>query len=161
YQLRVRDLANRGGERMAYRFTIEPIEPDFSLALGTDSFVVEKGKPLEISVNVAVRDGLREPIEIRVVGLPLGVSAEPVKFEATGDSPMATPTGGRRGKKGGEGPSGQAVKVILKADASAKAGGAPFRIEGRTSSSRALVKSARFPLNLPLAGQHYAAWLTV
>ena len=40
--------------------------------LAADSFVVEKGKSVEVTVNVAVRDGLKEPIEIRAVNLPEG-----------------------------------------------------------------------------------------
>lgn len=162
YAVVVRDLANRGDVRMVYRLTIEPVRPDFSLTLAADSLVLEKGKPLEVTVNVAVRDGLKEAIEIRAVGLPEGVTAEPVKFEPSGDSPMPTTTGGRRGKKGGDAtPSGPSVKLILKGDAAAKACGVPIRIEGRTSGEVPLVRSARFSLNLPLAGTHHAAWLTV
>jgi hypothetical protein len=162
YLVVVRDLARRADLRMVYRLTIEPVAPDFSLALAADSFILEKDKPLEITVNVAVRDGLREPIEIRAVGLPLGVTAEPVKFEPSGDSPMSA-GGGRRGKKGGDNqtPSGPSVKLVLKADpATIKPGGTPFRIEGSVAGSSPLIRSARFSPNLPLAGQHYAAWLT-
>ena len=163
YQVLVRDLARRGDVRMVYRLTIEPVQPDFALTLAADSFVLEKDKPLEITVNVTVRDGLREPIEVHAVGLPPGVTAEPVKFEPSGDSPMPDSGGGRRGKKGGNTPpAGPSIKLILKADASTiRPGGTPIRIEGRTLGSSPLVRTARFPLNLPLAGSHYAAWLTV
>src|SRR5205823_12921182 len=139
YVVQIRDLANRGGDRMVYRMTIEPVQPDFALTLATDSFVLEKGKPLEVTVNIAVRDGLREAIELRAVGLPAGVTAEPVKFEPSGDSPMPDAGGGRRGKKGGNAPpSGPAVKLVIKGDAAAVAGGVPIRIEGRTNGSRGL-----------------------
>src|SRR5262245_4925445 len=162
YQVLVRDLANRGGERMVYRMTIELVQPDFALTLAADSFVLEKGKSVEVTVNVAVRDGLRQPIEIRVVGLPAGVTAEPVKFEPSGDSPIADTGGGRRGKgRGNAPPSGPSVKLVFKADAGAAAIGAPIRIEGHTSGDSPLVRTARFPLNAPLAGMHNAAWLTV
>ncbi len=162
YVVQVRDLANRGGERMVYRMTIEPVQPDFALTLAADSFVLEKGKSVEVTVNVAIRDGLREPVEIHVIGLPKGVTAEPVKFEPSSDSPMADSTGGRRGKgRGNAAPSGPSVKLVLKADAQAEAGGAAIRIEGRTKGEAPRVHSARFPLNLPLAGTHHAAWLTV
>ena len=49
YTLAVRDLANRGDLRLVYRLTAEPVEPDFSLSLAADSFVMEKGKSLEIA----------------------------------------------------------------------------------------------------------------
>jgi len=163
YAVRIRDLARRGGVRMCYRLTIEPVTPDFSLSLAADSFVLEKGKPLEISVNVAARDGFKEPIEISAIGLPPGVTAEPLKFEPSGDAPPPSSGGGRRGKgkSGKQGGGGPAAKLILKADADAKIGGAAIRIEGRAGGVKPLIRSARFSLNLPLAGQHHAAWLTV
>ena len=43
----------------------------------------------------------------------------------------------------------------------AESGGVAFRIEGRAAGASSLVRTARFPLNLPLAGSHHAAWLTV
>jgi hypothetical protein len=160
YRVLVRDLARRGDVRMVYRLTIEPVQPDFSLSLAADSFVLEKGKPLEIAVNVSVRDGLKEPIEIHAIGLPAGVTAEPVKFQPSGDSPMPDSGGGRRSRKGGNAPpAGPSVKLVLKSDAEAiQAGGGPIRIEGRSGE---LVRTARFPLKLPLAGSHHAAWLTI
>jgi hypothetical protein len=162
FQVLVRDLANRGGERMVYRMSVEPVTPDFALTLAADSFVLEKGKSVEVTVNVAVRDGLREPIEIRAIGLPAEVTAQSAKFEPSGDSPMADTSGGRRGKgRGNAPPSGPSVKLVLKADSVAAGGGVPIRIEGRTLGNSPLVRTARFPLNLPLAGMHHATWLTV
>jgi pre-peptidase len=166
YQLLVRDLANRGDLRMVYRLTIEAVQPDFALALAADSFVFEKGKSAEIksaeiTVNVTVRDGLRQAIEISAVGLPPGVTAEPVKFEPTSDSPMPNSGGGRRGRGNAPPATAPSVKLVLKADASAAVGGTPIRIEGRTAGESSHVRTARFPLNLPLAGSHHAVWLTV
>jgi len=112
---------------------------------------------------VTVRDGLREATEIHAIGLPPGVTAEPVKFQPTGDAPAASSGGGRRGRKGGDQPpSGPSVKLILKGDPAVfQPGGTPIRIEGRTAGDSPLVRTARFPLGLPLAGQHHAAWITV
>ena len=59
-------------------------------------------------------------------------------------------------------PSGPSVKLILKGDPAVfQPGGTPIRIEGRTAGSSPLVRTARFPLNLPFAGSHHAVWLTV
>lgn len=163
YRVVIRDLAGRGGPRIAYRLTIEPQAPDYSLSLAADSFVLEKDKPLEIQVNIAAQSGFRDEIEIRAIGLPAGVTAEPVKFTPTGDS-GAGGSGGRRRRRGGgdQQNSGPSVKLILKGDlANIQAGGAPIRIEGRSAGDKPLVRTARFPLNLPLAGSHHAAWLTV
>ena len=162
YRAVVRDLACRGGPRIAYRLTIEPVTPDFSLSLAADSFVLERDKPLEIQINVAVQDGFREEIEFHAIDLPPGVTAEPVKFTPTADSSGSG--GSRRGRRGGGGNqnSGPGVKLVLKGNpALIQPGGAPIRIEGRTAGEKPLVRTARFPLNLPLAGSHHAAWLTV
>jgi hypothetical protein len=164
YRVVIRDLAGRGGPRIAYRLTIEPVTADYSLSLGADSFVLEKDKPLEIQVNVAATGGFREEIEIRTIDLPAGVTAEPVKFTPTGDSSGGSGSGRRgRGRRGGgDQNSGPGVKLILKGDPAAiQPGGAPIRIEGRTAGEKPLVRTARFPLNLPLAGSHHAGWLTV
>jgi hypothetical protein len=162
YRVVVRDLAGRGGPRIAYRLTIEPVTPDYALSLAADSFVLEKDKPLEIQVNVAAQGGFREEIEVHAVGLPAGVTAEPVKFTPTGDSGSGGSGGRRRRRGGGDQNAGPGVKLILKGDPAAIApGGSPIRIEGRTSGDKPLVRTARFPLNLPLAGSHHAAWLTV
>lgn len=163
YAVRIGDLARRGGVRMCYRLTIEPVTPDFTLSLAADSFVLEKGKPLEIPVNVAARDSFKGPIEITAVGLPPGVTVEPLKFEPSGNAPPPMTSGRRGGKSkgGGQGGGGQAAKLVLKAEGDVMAGGAAIRIEGRTGGDAPLIRSARFSLNLPLAGQHHAAWLTV
>ena len=162
YRLLVRDLANRGDVRMVYRLTAEIVEPDFSVTLATDSFVIEKGKPLELPINIAVRDGLKEPIEFHVVGLPTGVTAEPLKFEPSGDAAAPMNSDGRRGKRGGSPqPSAPSAKLVLKADSSAQAGGFPIRIEGTSAGALPKTRTARFSLNLPLAGTQHAVWVTV
>ena len=68
-----------------------------------------------------------------------------------------------RGRKGGDqAPSGPSVKLILKGDPAAfQPGGTSIRIEGRAGGDSPLVRTARFSTGLPLAGSHYAAWLTV
>jgi hypothetical protein len=159
YQLVVRDLHDRAGVRLVYRLTAGPVAPDFSLGLAADSFVLEKDKPLELPVTVSVRDGLRESITLTVRGLPDGVTAEPVVFQPSADRPSAGSGTGRRGRRGGgQPPSGPSAKLILKSDGKAAYSG-PIVIEGRVGG--AVARSAAVPLNLPLAGTHWAAWLTV
>jgi Bacterial pre-peptidase C-terminal domain len=163
YQVVVRDLAGRGGLRMVYRLTIETPEPDFELSLAADSFVLAADKPLEIPLTVTGLEGFAESVEIRVLDLPAGVSAEPLSGQATGAS--SGQGSGRRGRRrGGGAPSQPAnAKLILKAHAAAvQPGGGPIRIEGRFKDEEGeLVRVARFPLALPLTDKHSAVWLTV
>jgi hypothetical protein len=148
---------------MAYRLTIETPEPDFELSLAADSFVLSADKPLEIPLTVAGREGFSDEVEIQVLDLPAGVTAEPLKVAATGGGDSGN-QGRRRGRRGGNQQAAPSnAKLILKADAAAiQSGGAPIRIEARFKDEDGeLVRIARFPLNLPLTDKHTAVWLTV
>ena len=83
YHVEIRDLHRRGGERFAYRLTVEPEEPGFSLSVAADSFKLEQDKPLEIPVTVT-RVSFNEEIEVRAVDLPEGIEVAPVKSEKKG-----------------------------------------------------------------------------
>lgn len=163
YRATVRDLAGRGGLRMAYRLTIETPEPDFDLSLAADSFVLAADKPLEIPLTVSGRDGLSGDVEIHVHGLPAGVTADPLSVKAAGASGDGG-NRGRRGRRGGNQSAAQTnAKLILKADPAAiQPGGGPIRIEGKYKDDDGeLVRTATFALGLPLTGKHDAVWLTV
>jgi hypothetical protein len=167
YRVIVRDLHFRGGPRMAYRLTIESPAADFDLKLAADSFAFDAAKPLEIPLSLVPRDGFAGPVEIHVVGLPTGVTAEPLAIEpkAAGESSGE----GGRGRRGGRGrgnnqsaASATEAKLLIKVDpAVAPAGGVPIRIEGRSQGDAKLVRTAQFPLGQPLTESHWAAWLTV
>jgi hypothetical protein len=166
YRVLVLDLHFRGGPRMAYRITIEEPTDDYELKLTADSFVFDGTKPLEIPLSLVPRDGFSEPVEVHVLGLPPGVTAEPLTIEpkATGEANAES----GRVRRGGRGRNNQPAagateaKLILKLDpAVAPAGGVPIRIEARTKGENPLIRTAQFPLGQPLAGSHWAAWLTV
>jgi hypothetical protein len=159
----LRDLSGRGGLRMAYRLTIESLEPDFELSLAADSFVMAADKPLEIPLTVTGLEGFSESVEIRVLDLPKGITAEPVSVQAAG-GPGGDSSGRRGRRRGGAQAAAPAnAKLILKAEAAAiQGGGGPIRIEGRFQDEDGeLVRAARFPLGLPLTDKHSAIWLTV
>jgi len=160
----IRDLHGRGGLRLVYRLTIETPEPDFELSLAADSFVVTAAGPLEIPLTVTGSGGgSGERVEIHVLDLPPGVTAEPLMVVAA-DGGQSGNRGGRRGRRGGGQPAAAAgAKLILKADPAAiQPGGAPIRIEGRHKDDNGeLVRTASFPLGLPLTDKHTAVWLTV
>jgi hypothetical protein len=163
YRFDIRDLAGRGGLRMVYRLTIESPQPDFDLSLAADSFVLESDKPLEIPLTVTGQDGFSESVEIRVLDLPAGVSAESLTVQAASGG-SGGQRGGRRSRRGGGQPAANAnAKLVLKADPAASSpGGGPIRIEGRYKDEEGeIVREARFSLGLPLTEKHAAVWLTV
>lgn len=113
YVVSVKDLFGRGGEGMEFVLEIAPMEP---------SCVVEvlEGKPLQLTagkssslkVKVLFSNGWKEPVVLRMSGLPEGVFAPEV----------AVP------EKGGE------VEISLQAAVNAPAGTAIARLAGWTKS---------------------------
>lgn len=143
YGIEVHDLHGRGGLRFVYRLRIEPVVADFVLALKQDSAVIKPGETAEISVAVERQDGFQEPITVRCVGLPEGIEAEPVVSE-------------------GEGDTAKEVTLVLRAAEDREPGyGGPLWVEGTADGESATRQLAEFPLNLPFAGNHTAAYLTV
>jgi hypothetical protein len=110
-----------GGYRYVYRLSIVRAEPDFSLKVAADSFVVTPGKPVEIPVTVDRLNGHAAEVEIVAEGLPEGVTASPVKSAGTGDS-------------------AKSVKLSLSAAAGPVAG--PFRIVGRSAGDVQVSRTA-------------------
>jgi hypothetical protein len=92
FRVMIRDLAAHGDRpQNIYRLRFAKPEPDFRLlavprypadtnqnAFTSHSPVVRRGGSMWIDVLVQRRDGFREPVEIRMEGLPGGVSAKPV-----------------------------------------------------------------------------------
>ena len=57
--------------------------------------------------------------------------------------------------KGAAGPRLQEIIELCRAQS------VPIRFEARTTGTSPKFRSARFPLNLPLAGSHHVVWVTV
>src|SRR5262249_38507492 len=74
YYLRLKDARDLGGERFTYRLTIAPPLPDYSLSVTPASPNVPLGGRVPIQVFANRVDGFDGPIEVRVGGLPEGLS---------------------------------------------------------------------------------------
>ncbi|HEY4259116.1 MAG TPA: PPC domain-containing protein [Schlesneria sp.] len=110
FRVTVSDRFSHGGERYAYLLSITETQPDFTLSVAADAFVLNAGKPLEIPVTI-IRSGFEQEIAVRATGMPDGVSAEPVMSAPKGDS-------------------SKTVKLILKSDGHTTFSG-PIQIVGR------------------------------
>ncbi len=82
YRADIRDLYKHGGERYVYRLRIAALEPDFSLSVTADQFTMFAGESFEIPVTITRRNGFTQPIEVRAIDLPSGVTSEPIKADA-------------------------------------------------------------------------------
>ena len=89
YRICLRDLFDNGGFRFAYRLFCEEQKPDVQLAVKSDAFTVRQTEELSIPVTVTRSNGFAEELSIELTGLPEGLTCEPVKSEAKGDSSKA------------------------------------------------------------------------
>lgn len=86
YRVTITDRFLHHGDRFFYRLSLAPPQPDFSLSVAADAFQLSGAMELEIPVTVNRTGGFAGEIQIRAMGLPLGVVAEPVISESKGDS---------------------------------------------------------------------------
>ena len=86
YTLVVSDLYEHGGARYFYRLSIAPPEADFAVGVPQHAYTASVGKPLEIPLTIDRRSGFEGEIDIRVEGLPEGITASPAKSAAKGES---------------------------------------------------------------------------
>src|SRR5439155_8861589 len=75
YQVRIGDSRNKAGENYAYRLTIRPPRPSFTVKFDPTSPAVWKGGALPINVTAERLDGFEGAIEVRLEHLPTGFSA--------------------------------------------------------------------------------------
>ena len=137
YRLVVRDLTEQGGWRYVYLVHAELSQPDFTVTVAAESFTVTPGKPLEIPVTINRLEGFAEDVILEAVGLPAGVTAEPVT------SP-------------GKGTTAKSVKLVLQS--SGPAAQVEFQLVGRSTSS--LFRPATAP-RVAADQRTSQLWLTV
>lgn len=140
YLLTISSRFRQGGERCYYRLTIRPEVSDFELNATSDSIVVAHDKPAELEIKITRRggpEGAVGPIKIEALGLPEGVTAEPVVSEASGDS---------------------AGTVKLKFTTTGSAFSGPIRIVGSTEQPKPIQGHVRTPPKLDVTFETF--WLT-
>lgn len=139
YRVSIGDRFLHGGDRFAYLLLITEPQPDYSLTVAADAFSLTAGKELEIPVTVS-RSNFAESIDVRVEGLPAGVSAAAVVSEPKGDS-------------------AKAVKLKLKADADVTYRG-PIQVVGSAPPLPSDRRIATFPQKA-FQSETSHLWLTI
>jgi hypothetical protein len=115
YFLEVRDLLNRGGPTFGYYLELTRDEPDFELVCDDDKAGLGPGTAKAWFVKATRTGGFNGSIDVRVEGLPAGVSANPLTIP----------------------PEMSQGCLILIADAGAKPVLSPVRVVGRAKAARA------------------------
>ena len=73
--MRLADTRGRGGRDFAYRLTIAPPRPDFTVFLNPANPNVPRGSRVPVTVTAFRHDGFDGPIHVKLTGLPAGVEA--------------------------------------------------------------------------------------
>jgi hypothetical protein len=82
YQVRIGDSRGLGSSQHAYRLTIRPPRPDFSVSLDLPARQVAKGGAAAVNVTVNRMDEFDGPVELHVENLPAGLSAPATNLQA-------------------------------------------------------------------------------
>jgi hypothetical protein len=75
YHVRIDDARGEGGPQYAYRLTVRPPRPSFTVSFNPTSPAVSKGGALPVSVTAERADGFEGVIELKLENLPPGFSA--------------------------------------------------------------------------------------
>jgi hypothetical protein len=86
YKVRVGDSRGQGGSNYAYRLTVRPPRPDFSIRFDPGTPSVGKGASIPVSATATRLDGFDGPIQIKLDNLPPGFEAPPTFIEAGQES---------------------------------------------------------------------------
>lgn len=74
------------GPRHFYQLSIHPSKPLCGLSVSQDPFLVQKEKPLEITVTVKRSFGFDRKVQIVATDLPNGITSDPVFSESKGNT---------------------------------------------------------------------------
>lgn len=101
YQVRVNDARGASGPTHAYRVTVRPPKPDFAVTFNPTAPSVWKAVVLPIGVTVTRLDGFDGPVDVELVGLPAGFSAEDVRRSRFHHDDVRAVRGRERGRPAG------------------------------------------------------------
>ncbi|MBB73417.1 MAG: pre-peptidase [Planctomycetaceae bacterium] len=138
YFLELEDVNGHGGFRFVYHLTVIPAVPDYQLSLAADAFVVAADKTVEVPIAIERKEGFAEEIVIEAIGLPEGVTAEPVVSGPKGDA-------------------SKSVKLVIKPTNKGVSG--PFSVIGKAGEAT-LQRTAQFPV-AGTSRRLSQVWLTV
>jgi hypothetical protein len=89
YQVRVSDADRSGGPTHAYRLTVRPPRPDFTVRINPAAPKVWKGGAIPVTVTATRLDGFDGPIDVRFDGLPAPFHAPSTVIESRQHSTAA------------------------------------------------------------------------
>jgi hypothetical protein len=82
FQVRIGDSRGQGNPLQAYRLTVRPPRPSFSVSFNPTAPAVWKGSGIAVTATAERSDGFDGPIEVQLDHLPPGFSAPPTTIPA-------------------------------------------------------------------------------
>ena len=160
YTLVVSDVSGKAGNRAAvYRLTAEIPEPDFTLTVAP-RLSVPLGDKANLVVNVVWHGPIKESVDLRILGLPAGVTAPEVTSIAPIDPKAKAPLAkapvakapvakGRAAKGKGPAAKGPSVSIPITCEADAAVVAARIQVVGTaTESGKQRTAQVTIPGNL-------------
>jgi hypothetical protein len=82
YQVRVTDARGSFGPTHAFRVTVRPPKPDFTVTASVSGQALLKGGGVPVNATVTRLDGYDGPVAVRLKNVPAGFAAPPTSVEA-------------------------------------------------------------------------------
>lgn len=82
YAVRLTDARGASGPTHAYRVTVRPPKPDFTLAFNPTAPSISAGGGISVNVTLTRADGFDGPVRVKLEGLPPGFTAPETFVEA-------------------------------------------------------------------------------
>ena len=124
YTIQIRDLLNRGGPTFGYILSVKPEVADFTAQCDEDRAGLGPGTNMPWYVKLTKTGGFNAPVEVRVEGLPAGVTCSPLTIPAHATDGVLILQAAADAK-----PLASLVKVIAKATIPGAEGQPPRVIE--------------------------------
>jgi hypothetical protein len=133
YRVRIADARGQGGPLYAYRLTVRPPRPSYTVSFAPTAPAVGQGDGVSVNVTAERTDGFHGPIEVRLENLPPGFTAPPTTILPDDNSTSFT----LFAEPGATVPAGGApIKLVARAVIDGKevvrevAGGSPRLVKG-------------------------------
>jgi hypothetical protein len=88
YLLHLKDVRGLQGPDFAYRLSIREPSPDFTLSATPENPNVPRGGRVPVEITANRTFGYQGPIEVKVQGLPKGITARPATIQPDQDSTL-------------------------------------------------------------------------
>ena len=86
YIVKVNDARGLGGDSFVYHLVVRKPRPDFKVNLSTENPNIPRGGTTLVTATLNRLDGFDGPVDLKVEGLPEGITATPTRVEANVNS---------------------------------------------------------------------------